>query len=193
MPCVQKLCCPEALSRKPEQMVWVSQAGWRAARWWGVTPSHTSPVSWVSAPGGQGHSPGGCWQVCSPDDISSQYWSFYSSRGPAHSGELGLGLHVLEFAVIWGWWLKGWRKEGNRDKGSRQTTVHWDWLFMTDVSSGESGVNTLSLHSCYCLQYPSLVTLFAPVEHLEGWHRSAPMWLLRSQMAQFEMAWTILE
>lgn len=64
---------------------------------------------------------------------------------------------------------------------------------MTDVSSGESGVCTVSLHSCSRLQYPSLVTLFAPVEHLESWHRSGPMWLLRSQMAQFEMAWTSLE
>lgn len=59
---------------------------------------------------------------------------------------------------------------------------------MTDVSSGESGVSTVSLHSCSCLQYPSLVTLCVPVEHLESWHRSGPVWPLRSQMAQLEMA-----
>lgn len=54
---------------------------------------HPSPTCWVSAPGGQGHSLGGCWQVCSPDDISSPYWSFYScSCGPAYSRELGLAL-----------------------------------------------------------------------------------------------------
>lgn len=64
---------------------------------------------------------------------------------------------------------------------------------MTDVSSRESGVNTVSLHSCSCLRYPSLVTLFVPVEHLESWHRSPPMWPLCSQMALLGMAWTSLE
>lgn len=64
---------------------------------------------------------------------------------------------------------------------------------MTDVSSGESEVNTVSLHSCSCLRYPSLVTLFVPVEHLESWHRSSPMWPLHSQMAQLGMTWTSLK
>lgn len=96
-------------------------------------------VCGVSAPGGQGHSLGGCWQVCSPDDISSQYWSFYSwICGPAYSGELGRALCTRACVCsAWGWWLEGWREDANRDWGSRRTAGLWDSLVMTDVSSGE--------------------------------------------------------
>ena len=109
------MCCPEALPHKPEQMVWVSQAGWSAARWWGVAPTTPQPlpVSWVSAPGGQGRSLGGCWQVCSPDDISSHYWSFYScSCGPAYSGELGLALCARAWVCSNTGWGIGEAKRG---------------------------------------------------------------------------------
>ncbi len=80
-------------------------------------------------------------------------------------------VHVPGCAAIWAWWQEGWTEEGSGDYGSRRTSGCWDLLVMTDVSSGESGVSTVSLHSCSCLQYPSLATLFAPAEHLESWHK----------------------
>lgn len=138
---IQKMCRPAALSRKPEQMVWVSQAGWRAAwRWGEPPPSHTSPVSWVSAPGGQGHSLGGCWQGCSPDDISSQYWSFYScSCGPAYSGELGLALcaRACVFSGVGAW--RGGERRDTETKvadGQQATGIRWSWLMRPAGSLG---------------------------------------------------------
>lgn len=96
--CHTSVCTKIVLSWSPTPQTWadgVSESGRLEGSpvVGGGSPPPTSPVSWVSAPGGQGHSLGGCWQVCSPDDISSHYWSFYScSCSPAYSGELGLAL-----------------------------------------------------------------------------------------------------
>lgn len=84
--------------------------------------------------------------------------------------------HVPEFVAIW------------RRGLSRRTSGRWDLLVVTDVSSGELGVSMVSLHSCPYLPYPSLVTRFAPVEHLGSWHRDGLVWLLCSQKGRLRSA-----